>query len=91
MSAYVGVVDHPYFTVSGPDGSISLEGLPPGDYVVEAWHETYGTLTQSITIATGETAGLSFEYSSDMALGNVPMDDPIDLAHPEGHRAVQDQ
>lgn len=91
MNAYIGVVDHPYFMVTGPDGSISLEGLPPGDYVVEAWHETYGTLTQSITIATGETADLSFEFGSDMAQADVPMGEPIDMAHPEGHRTVQDR
>lgn len=91
MNAYVGVLDHPYFTVSGPDGSVSLEGLPPGDYVVEAWHETYGTLTQSITVATGETAQLSFEFTSDMAQAHLPLGEPIDLAHPRADRTVVDR
>jgi hypothetical protein len=91
MTSYIGVVDHPYFTVSGPDGSVSLDGLPPGDYVIEAWHEMYGTMTQSITIATGATAEFSFEFNSDMAGGPVPMGDPVDLTHPQGHRTADHQ
>jgi plastocyanin len=91
MSSYIGVVDHPYFTVSGPDGSVSLGGLPPGDYVVQAWHEMYGTLTQSITVVTGETAELSFEFNADMSAAHVPLGEPIDLMHLEGHRTVDHQ
>jgi hypothetical protein len=91
MNAYLGVVDHPYFTVTGADGSASLQGLPPGDYVVEAWHEMYGTLTQNITIVTGETADLSFEFNADMSAAHVPLGEPIDVMHPEGHRTVDHQ
>lgn len=91
MSAYIGVVDHPYFAVTGTDGSVSLQGLPPGDYVVEAWHEMYGTITQSITVVTGETAELSFEFNSDMSAAHVPLGEPIDLMHPQGHRTVDPQ
>ncbi|MCH2469893.1 MAG: carboxypeptidase regulatory-like domain-containing protein [Gemmatimonadetes bacterium] len=91
MNAYIGVVDHPYFSVTGPDGSASLQGLPPGDYVVEAWHELYGTLTQNITIVTGETAELSFEFNADMSAAHVPLGDPIDPMHPESHRTVDHQ
>ncbi|MGH7447488.1 MAG: carboxypeptidase regulatory-like domain-containing protein, partial [Longimicrobiales bacterium] len=38
MRAYVGVLDHPYFAVSGEDGAFSIGNLPPGTYTVEAWH-----------------------------------------------------
>ncbi|MDA1095701.1 MAG: carboxypeptidase regulatory-like domain-containing protein [Chloroflexi bacterium] len=88
MESYIGVMDHPYFAVTGADGSVSLEGLPPGDYVIEAWHERYGTLTQNITVVTGETAELSFEFNSEMASANVPLGEPIDLLHPQGHQVV---
>src|SRR5215470_5904238 len=43
MNAYVGVMDNPYFAVTGPDGKFSLKGLPPGTYTIEAWHEKAGT------------------------------------------------
>ncbi len=64
MNAYIGVVDHPYFAVSAADGSVSLNGLPPGDYVVEAWHERFGTMTTNVTVTTGGTAEISFEFTS---------------------------
>lgn len=38
MFAYVGVVDHPYFAVTGADGSFTIKNVPPGKYTVEAVH-----------------------------------------------------
>jgi hypothetical protein len=85
MSAYVGVLEHPYHSVSGADGAFSLETLPPGDYVIEAWHEAYGTLTQNVTVATGETAQISFEFTEDMAGNHVPLAEPWTLRHNGAH------
>ena len=79
MNAYVGVTDHPYHSVSGSDGSFDLSTLPPGDYVVEAWHERYGAQTQNVTVVTGETAEITFTFSASMAGDLVPMGEPIDL------------
>ncbi len=62
MRAYVGVLDHPYFAVTGPDGSFDLKGLPPGTYTIEAWHETLGTQTQTVTIAAKESGTAAFEF-----------------------------
>ena len=62
MNAWVGVLDHPYFAVTGPDGTFDVSGLPPGDYVIEAWHEMLGTQTQNVTIGEGATAELSFTF-----------------------------
>lgn len=62
MQAFVSVFDHPYFAVSGNDGSFDLGSLPPGDYVVEAWHETLGTLTQSVTVAPSGPASLTISF-----------------------------
>ena len=39
MNCWVGVLPHSLFTVTGPDGSFKIEGVPPGEYTVEAWHE----------------------------------------------------
>lgn len=64
MSSYIGVMSNPYFATSGMDGSFSLDNLPPGDYVIAAWHETLGETTQNVTVATGETAEISFSFGS---------------------------
>ena len=79
MTAYIGVLPHPYHSVSGSDGSFDLSTLPPGDYVVEAWHERYGTQTQNVTVATGETAEVTFTFSASMAGAVVPLGEPVDL------------
>ncbi len=62
MNAYVGVVDHPYFAVTGDDGSFELANLPPGTYTIQAWHEKYETLEQTVTIASNESQTLEFTY-----------------------------
>ena len=56
MRAYAGVVEHPFYAVSGPNGEFSFEGLPPGTYTIEAWHERLGTQTQTVTITEGAPA-----------------------------------
>lgn len=62
MAAYVGVVPHPYYAVSGEDGAFSIEKLPPGTYTIEAWHEKLGTQTQDVTIAPNQTATVNFDF-----------------------------
>lgn len=63
MAAYAGVLDHPYFAVTGDDGSFEIKDLPPGEYVVEAWHEKYGTQTQNVSVAAPEDAkDLAFSF-----------------------------
>jgi plastocyanin len=62
MNAYVGVLDHPFFGVTGPNGSVELKGLPPGTYTIEAWHEKLGTQTQTVTIGEKQTGDVAFTF-----------------------------
>jgi plastocyanin len=39
MSAYVHVLDHPYFAVTDAKGAFALKDVPPGKYTLEYWHE----------------------------------------------------
>jgi plastocyanin len=64
MNAYAGVLDHPYFAVTGEDGKFSLKDLPPGTYTIAAWHEKGGTKTQSVTVAEKETKDANFSFSA---------------------------
>ena len=64
MRAWVGVLDHPYFGVTGADGSFTLKGLPPGTYTVEAWHESLGTQTQTVTIGAKESKDVAFVFKA---------------------------
>lgn len=67
MNAYVGVLDHPYFAVSGNDGKFDLKTLPAGTYTIEAWHEKLGTQTQSVTVGPKETKEITFTFKSAAA------------------------
>ncbi len=66
MNAYVAVVAHPYYAVTGPDGSFKLGNLPPGTYTIQAWHEKYDVMEQTVTVGDGETKTLEFTYGSKM-------------------------
>ena len=62
MNTYAGVLDHPFFSVSGADGSFAITGLPAGAYVLEAWHETYGAQMQHVTVGDGESKSVAFTF-----------------------------
>ncbi len=62
MAAHIGVMAHPYFAVTKPDGTFEITGLPPGTYEIEAWHERFGTQTQQVTIADKQTQTTSFTF-----------------------------
>ena len=60
MSSYLHILNHPFFAVTGDDGSFTIKDLPAGTYTIELWHEKLGTQTQSITVADGETKTVDF-------------------------------
>ena len=62
MNGYIAVFDHPFFGVTGKTGMYELRGMPPGNYMLRAWHETFGTLTTRVTIARGEQQTVDFTY-----------------------------
>lgn len=79
MQAYLGVLEHPYYAVTDGNGSFSLGQLPPGDYVIEAWHERYGTQTMTVSLSAQETKAIDFRYDASMARSAVvPLGDPLE-------------
>lgn len=64
MSAKVCVVEHPWFAVSGPDGTFVIEDVPPGTYGIEAWQETYGKARVSgqVVVGPGGHVRVDFTY-----------------------------
>jgi len=51
MHMYIGVVDNPYFAVTGADGSFNIPNLPPGTYTIGIWQEDLGSQERQITVA----------------------------------------
>jgi hypothetical protein len=67
MRAYIHVMSHPYYFVTGDDGSFEIKGLPPGKYEIEAIHEEYGAMTQPVEVTAKGTATADFTYKAAQA------------------------
>jgi hypothetical protein len=65
MHAFIGVTEHPYFAVTGADGTFEIRNVPPGDYVIEAWQETLGAQEQKITVGPSGTVETSFTFKGE--------------------------
>lgn len=62
MSAWLVVVDHPYFDVTSASGTFSLAEVPPGDYMLEAWHEKLGKQSQRVKVGPNQKVEVTFKY-----------------------------
>src|SRR6185295_6171967 len=65
MVAYVHVMDHPFYAVTGPDGAFTLKGLPPGEYEITTLHESSrfeASGPVSVKVAAGESKKVEFTY-----------------------------
>ena len=64
MAMYIGVLPHPYFSVTGDDGTFTLASLPAGQYTIEVWHEKLGTQTQTVSVGDGDSKQVEFEFKA---------------------------
>jgi hypothetical protein len=55
MSAIVLVLDTPAYTIPDGDGRYVLEGVPPGEYTLVAWHERAQPVRRRVTVGAGGT------------------------------------
>jgi plastocyanin len=64
MTAFVGVVNHPYFATSGVGGTFTIANVPAGSYTIQAWHELFGVTTQTVRVTEGSTSTIEFTYKT---------------------------
>lgn len=62
MTEYIGVVSHPFFAVTVLSGTFVLEDVPAGTHTIQAWHEEYGVMTQTVTVEAGGVGVADFTY-----------------------------
>ena len=59
MSAFVLVVDNPYFAKVQPNGAYRIAGVPPGTYTVKAWNEK-ARGQKRVTVGKSGARGVNF-------------------------------
>jgi hypothetical protein len=64
MTGYVSVTNHPFFAVTGDDGTFNIGKVPAGSYTLEAWHERYGSKTAEITVAADKPTEANFAFDA---------------------------
>ena len=63
MRAFLSVVSHPFFAVTGEDGAFTLKGVPPGSYTLEVIQEKFGRKTAQVAVAADESKTIDFTYT----------------------------
>ncbi|MCC6764504.1 MAG: hypothetical protein IT293_07545 [Deltaproteobacteria bacterium] len=64
MRLELSVVPHPYFVVTGADGTFRLPNVPAGAYTLAALHPTLGRRELAVTVAAGATAMATIRFAS---------------------------
>ena len=62
MVGWLGVLPHPFFAVTGEDGTFRFDGLPPGAYEIAVWHETLGEKTLRATLGAKGDVVLDYAF-----------------------------
>lgn len=69
MRMYIGVVDNPYFAVTGADGSFTIPNLPPGTYTIGIWQEKLGVQERQATVAPHADTQLNLTFANAPSKG----------------------
>jgi plastocyanin len=72
MIGYVVVVDTPYYGQADASGAFSIRGVPPGEYLLEAWNESASNITKSKLTVGGDGARVSVKIGADKRASTPP-------------------
>ncbi|MBI2525750.1 MAG: hypothetical protein HYY95_01195 [Candidatus Rokubacteria bacterium] len=62
MNGWIAVLDHPYFALTGEDGTYTIADVPPGTYTLTAWHEKLGRQQLPVTVKGNETKRMNLAF-----------------------------
>jgi hypothetical protein len=65
MESWAMAVENPYYAVTGTDGAFTIADVPPGDYMLVAWHPQAGPmLEKKVTVTAKGTVSAKFEFKA---------------------------
>jgi hypothetical protein len=80
--AWIAVLDHPYYAQSAASGTFSIEGIPPGRYLVRAWHPSLGVADDSVTVPAGQQVSVAFRLRPKASATGAPAPPPPSISEP---------
>lgn len=58
-------VENPYYAITDQEGTFNIPDVPPGEYVIVAWHpETGPTIEQPVTVSAKGDTTVNFEFKA---------------------------
>mgnify|MGYP003301052980 CR=1 FL=1 len=60
--AFIFVMEHPFFAVTDAQGRFTIKNLPPGEYTLATWHESFGENNQTIKAGLDGLKAITFTY-----------------------------
>jgi len=61
-------VQNPYYSQTKIDGNFKIDNIPPGDYVVTAWHYLMKVQTKKIHVTENSVIDLDFAFNGDKVI-----------------------
>lgn len=62
MNSFIRVDRHPFHAVTDATGHFKIEGVPPGTYTIEVWHERSGSRTQEIVVKEEQSTKVELTF-----------------------------
>ena len=63
MENWLYLARNPYYAISDKAGHFEIDRIPPGDYLIVAWHPVLGRQEQRVTIAPHSRLAADFEFA----------------------------
>jgi len=64
MKGTLAVMKNSHYAITAAGGEFKLPNLPPGNYTITAWHESFGEQSQPVIIGGGESKTLNFVFKA---------------------------